>query len=41
MRIVGSVVVGDATIQALINIEAKARRALRHPCYCTNRSFVQ
>jgi hypothetical protein len=38
---VGSVVVGDATIQALINIEAKARSALRHRRYCKNRTIVQ
>jgi len=41
VRIAGSVVVGDATIQALINIEAKARSALRRRRYCSNRRFVQ
>jgi hypothetical protein len=41
VRIVGSVVDGDATIHALINIEAKAQRALRHPRYCWILLFVQ
>jgi hypothetical protein len=41
VRIVGSVVDGDATIQALINIEAKAQSALRHSRYCYIRLFVQ
>jgi hypothetical protein len=40
-HIVGVLVVSDATIQTLINIEAKARSAIRPPCYCSNRFFVQ
>jgi hypothetical protein len=38
---VGSVVVGEASIQARIDIEAKARAALRHHRYCSNLHYVQ